>query len=219
MINLNVRKLEDAKGVDGRGACSPARLPWAPDVQIPQDKQRNSWVSYTPPSARAASPITFQRHLYIRKSDGRQERSPVFLSAATAPLCPGAAWKAAAAPVCVHGGAEPGGSCSCTGLSPQHGEPRAHEPAESRHSVQLVTFCLEREALASAETRSALDASCKAQQARASMHDLAHRPSLAMEETCRVVKPSARRTLQLSIPGIPLSWSQTTRGREGKWEP
>lgn len=39
-----MRKLEDAKGVDGRGACSPARLPWAPDVQIPQDKQRNSWV-------------------------------------------------------------------------------------------------------------------------------------------------------------------------------
>lgn len=47
MINLNVRKLEDAKGVDGRGARSPARLPWAPDAQIPQDKQRNSWVWFT----------------------------------------------------------------------------------------------------------------------------------------------------------------------------
>lgn len=167
MINLNVRKLEDAKGVDGRGACSPARLPWAPDVQIPQDKQRNSWVSYTPPSARAASPTTFQRHLHIRKSNGRQERSPVFLSAAKAPPRPGAAWKAAAAPVCTHRGAEPGGTCSCTGLTPQHSEPRPHEPAESRHAAQPVTFCLEREAPASAETRSALGASCTAQE---SMH-------------------------------------------------
>ena len=94
--------------------------------------------SYTPPSARAASRIAFQRHLYIRKSSGRQERSPAFLSTAKAPLYPGAAWKAAAAPDCMRGGAEPGGSCSCTGLTPQHNEHIPHEPAESRHSRYCV---------------------------------------------------------------------------------
>lgn len=83
---------------------------------------------YTPPSARAASPIALQSHLYICKPSSRQERSPLFLSAAKAILCPGAAL------VCMHGGAEPEGSCSCTGLTPQHNEQRPHKAAESQHS-------------------------------------------------------------------------------------
>lgn len=172
--------------------------------------------SYTPPSARAACPITFQCHLYVRKSNGRQECSPTFLSASKAPLCPGAAWKATAAPVCMHGGAEPGVSCSCTGLTPQHNKHRPHEPAESRHSRCCAVghllpgtggFDLYRD---TSSLRCFLQGS--------GSNDIAHRPNLAMEETCQVVKPSARRTLQLSIHGFALSWSQTTRGRGGKWE-
>lgn len=50
-------------------------------------------------------------------------------------------------------------------------------------AVQLVTFCLEQEALTSTETCSALDASCKVQEGMSLMHSLAHRPNLAMEET------------------------------------
>lgn len=44
MINSNVRKLEDAKGVVGRGACSRAQPLRAPDTQIPRDKHSNPLV-------------------------------------------------------------------------------------------------------------------------------------------------------------------------------
>lgn len=85
--------------------------------------------------------------------------------------------------------------------------------------MQLVTFCLEQAALTPTETHSGLDASCKVQESKVLMHDPAHRPSLATEETCHVITPSTRRTLQLSIHPFTLSRSQKTgqkKGREGK---
>lgn len=50
-------------------------------------------------------------------------------SAAEAPLCP------VADPGCMDRGAEPGGSWSCTGLTPQHSEHRPHQPAVSCHAA------------------------------------------------------------------------------------
>jgi len=48
------------------------------------------------------------------------------------------------APLCRHGGAEPGGSHSRTGLTPRHDEHSPREPAESRRlgAVQLEGFGL-----------------------------------------------------------------------------
>lgn len=91
-------------------------------------------------------------------------------------------------------------------------DPMSLQRANTPGAVHLVTFYLEREALTSTETRSALDASCKVQEAMTWMHNLAHRPNLAMEETCQVTKPSARRTLQFSIHRFALSWSQGGKG-------
>ena len=113
--------------------------------------------SYTPPSARAASRIAFQRHLHIRKSSGRQEHSPAFLSTAKAPLYPGAAWKAAAAPVCTHEVRSQEGPAAAQGSHPNttSTDPTSLQRADTPGAVWLVTFCLEQEALTSAETRSA----------------------------------------------------------------
>lgn len=217
MINLNVRKLEVAKGVDRRGACSPARLPWAPDMQIPQGKQRNSWVWFVHATLSQGCishrlPASFI-HTQIQQQAGALTRVSQRSKGSSLPRgCPGLhAWR-----------------CRARRVLQLH---RAHTPTQRAETpqgcrepttpgaVQLVTFCLEQEALTSTETRSALDASCKVQEGMTLMHNLAHRPNLAMEETCQVIKPSARRTLQLSIHRFALSWSQTTQGREGKWEP
>lgn len=185
-------------------------------MQIPQDKQRNSWVWFVHSTlSQGCISCRLPVSLCLHKPNGRQECSPVFLSPAKAVPCPRAAWKAAAAPVCTEGGAEPQ---AAQGSCPNTRSTDLHEPAESRHSryVQLVTFCLEQGALTPTETRSGLDASCKVQEPRVLMHNAAHRPSLATEETCHVMTPSTRRTLPLSTHPLTLSWSQKTGQKKKK---
>lgn len=135
--------------------------------------------SYTPPSARAASPIACQHHSPVHKSNSRQQCSLVFSVQhrhLSAQWLSQAAWRE---------------------VQSQEGPPP--HPSTDPTSLQLITFCWEQEALASTETSSVRGVSCKLQEAVPWMQNQALRPNLAMEETCQVVQHSAGRTLQLSI--------------------
>lgn len=112
--------------------------------------------SYTPPSAGAASPIAFQHHLPIHKSTSRQECSLVFSEQQrhlSAQCLPQAAWievQSQEGPGAAQGSYPSTASTDPTSLQ--------------RAAMQLITFCWEREALASTETSTARDASCKVQE-------------------------------------------------------
>lgn len=65
-----MRKLEDAKGVVGRGVCSRAQPLWAPDTQIPQDKHSN------PSVCSVHDTHCSQTELHIRQKVGYSRKGP-----------------------------------------------------------------------------------------------------------------------------------------------
>lgn len=86
-------------------------------MQIPRDKQGNSQVWFvhaTHSSSSISHPLPVS--LTHSKPKGRSAHLCI-LAQQRPPLCIRAAWKAVAAPACVHGGAE---CCRCTGLTPQN---------------------------------------------------------------------------------------------------
>lgn len=164
MINLNVRKLDDVKGADGRGACSPARLPWAPDAQVPQDKQRNPWVWFVHTTLSQGC-ISHRLPVSLIRTQIQQQAGfffPRHSKGTSLPRLARAEVWSQEGPAATQGSHPHTASTDPTSLQ------RAHTPG----AVPLATFfCLELEALTSTETCSASDASCKVQEATTLMHN------------------------------------------------